>query len=64
VLALPFQPVCRDDCPGLCADCGARLADDPQHRHEVVDSRWAALQELGQNEFAPNTTAQNTLEER
>src|SRR5690349_18253202 len=21
VLALPFQPVCRDDCPGLCIVC-------------------------------------------
>ena len=29
VLALPFQPLCEDDCPGLCAECGARLADDP-----------------------------------
>jgi len=29
VLALPFKPVCRDDCPGLCSECGARLADDP-----------------------------------
>ena len=48
VLALPFQPVCRDDCPGLCAECGARLADDPGHGHEeAVDPRWAALQELG-----------------
>jgi uncharacterized protein len=44
VLALPFQPVCRDDCPGLCSECGARLADDPGHRHEVADPRWAALQ--------------------
>jgi uncharacterized protein len=44
VLALPFQPLCRDDCPGLCAECGARLADDPGHRHEeAVDPRWAAL---------------------
>src|SRR5262249_21394116 len=31
VLALPLQPLCRDDCPGLCATCGARLADDPDH---------------------------------
>ena len=29
VLALPFQPVCTPDCPGLCSECGARLADDP-----------------------------------
>ncbi len=44
VLALPFRPLCRDDCPGLCPTCGARLADDPAHRHdEVSDSRWAAL---------------------
>jgi uncharacterized protein len=44
VLALPFQPLCREDCPGLCVECGARLADDPGHRHEdAVDPRWAAL---------------------
>jgi uncharacterized protein len=46
VLALPFQPVCRDDCPGLCSECGARFADDPDHGHEVVDARWAALSGL------------------
>jgi uncharacterized protein len=47
VLALPFQPLCRDDCPGLCAECGARLADDPDHGHgDEVDPRWAALQGL------------------
>ncbi len=34
VPALPFQPVCRDDCPGLCSECGVRLADDPGHTHE------------------------------
>jgi uncharacterized protein len=43
VLALPLQPVCRDDCPGLCPQCGFRLADDPEHGHEEVDARWAAL---------------------
>ncbi len=40
---LPFQPVCRPDCPGLCPQCGARLADDPGHTHETLDPRWAAL---------------------
>lgn len=49
VLALPMQPVCRDDCPGLCATCGVRLADDPDHHHEATDIRWAALQEFQQN---------------
>jgi uncharacterized protein len=46
VLALPMQPVCREDCPGLCSACGAQLADDPDHHHEVTDIRWAALKDL------------------
>ena len=49
VLALPFQPLCREDCPGLCTECGARLADDPEHQHEEpVDPRWAALADLAE----------------
>lgn len=51
VLALPFQPLCRDDCPGLCPECGARLADDPDHHHdEAVDPRWSALADLAKTE--------------
>lgn len=46
VPALPFQPVCTADCPGLCSQCGARFADDPEHHHDIVDPRWAALQSL------------------
>ncbi|MEU3733279.1 MULTISPECIES: DUF177 domain-containing protein [unclassified Streptomyces] len=46
VLALPMQPVCQEDCPGLCSECGVRLADDPDHHHDAVDIRWAALQGL------------------
>lgn len=46
VPALPFQPVCRDDCPGLCSECGVPLADDPGHHHEKIDPRWSALQAL------------------
>lgn len=49
VLSLPFQPLCRDDCPGLCIECGARLAEDPDHQHDdAIDPRWAALGELKQ----------------
>jgi DUF177 domain-containing protein len=58
VLALPFQPVCRDDCPGLCPECGARLADDPGHAHESTDPRWAALQGLTD----PTTTDAGTTD--
>jgi uncharacterized protein len=50
VLALPFQPLCEEDCPGLCAECGARLADDPDHAHEAaIDPRWAGLAALEQD---------------
>jgi uncharacterized protein len=47
VLDLPFQPLCREDCQGLCAECGANLNDDPQHTHEApLDPRWGKLQGL------------------
>jgi uncharacterized protein len=57
VLALPFQPLCQPDCPGLCVECGARLLDDPDHGHEEpVDPRWAALAELAELQQDPNQT--------
>jgi len=56
VLSLPFGPLCREDCPGLCVDCGARLADDPGHEHgERIDPRWAALAELAEQTEPSNT---------
>ena len=52
VLELPLSPLCRDDCPGLCAECGIRLADaGPEHRHEGQrGAMWAALKDLKSNE--------------
>jgi uncharacterized protein len=59
VLSLPFQPLCREDCPGLCIECGARLADDPAHQHEEpIDPRWAALQGLTQDDVESRTTGE------
>ena len=46
VLRLPIAPTCRDDCAGLCPECGARLDDHPGHGHETTDPRWAALSAL------------------
>ena len=45
VLALPFGPLCEDDCPGLCSECGERYADLPVgHAHEKpYDARFDAL---------------------
>jgi uncharacterized protein len=55
VLSLPFQPVCQDDCLGLCPVCGVRLLDNPGHEHEApVDPRWAALAGLDQLAGASN----------
>ena len=45
VLALPFQPVCRPDCPGLDPDTGEKLAGDAERPvREMLDPRWAALE--------------------
>ena len=43
-LGEPIAPVCRPDCPGLCAVCGERLDDGPhEHDEEVLDPRLEAL---------------------
>lgn len=47
VLSLPFQPVCRPDCPGLDPETGERLEDFPDRKPaEIVDPRWSALAEF------------------
>lgn len=63
VLSLPFQPVCDEDCPGLCSVCGAHLADDPEHTHEQTDPRWAALSSL-LPEGAPGAGSRENTEKR
>lgn len=51
VLALPANPLCRQDCPGLCPECGAYWDDLPaDHSHQQVDPRWAALSDLTKTE--------------
>jgi uncharacterized protein len=47
LLELPLAPLCRPDCAGLCAECGAdRNAVDCGHRPDTSDPRWAALDDL------------------
>lgn len=57
VLDLPFQPYCRPDCAGLCPQCGVDLnTAGPEHGHDVVDARWAALVEaFGEDPAAPTS---------
>jgi uncharacterized protein len=47
LLAVPLKAICRQDCKGLCPQCGANLnvtkcscAEPPE------DSRWSALKDL------------------
>ena len=45
-LEMPFAPLCRPDCLGLCEICGGdrNLGECPGH--ERTDPRWAALDAL------------------
>ncbi|MEI6447230.1 MAG: YceD family protein [Actinomycetes bacterium] len=50
LLTLPSSILCESDCPGLCGECGERLAElGPDHAHEKPpDPRWDALRRLSQ----------------
>jgi uncharacterized protein len=44
---LPLQILCREDCAGLCPECGKNLNDEPhEHEQETGDPRWGALADL------------------
>jgi uncharacterized protein len=46
-LNVPMKPLCRDDCKGLCPDCGADLNAGACSCAETrVDPRWASLAAL------------------
>ena len=47
ILAIPMQPICRDDCQGLCPQCGTDLnRENCNCRPENVDPRLAVLKNL------------------
>jgi uncharacterized protein len=46
VLAVPFAPLCSEDCKGLCPQCGADRNLERCDCKPPVDPRWAALQTL------------------
>ena len=52
LVSLPIKPLCREDCAGLCPQCGANLNEGPcDCPRESTDNRWAALQELRIEDF-------------
>jgi uncharacterized protein len=46
VLELPMAPLCREDCAGLCAQCGADLNEGACACVAPTDPRWANLDAL------------------
>ena len=58
VLALPFQPVCQPDCPGLDPLTGERLAESTGTEQEApIDPRWSALQQITDQDGAAESRA-------
>ncbi len=45
-LAMPFAPLCRPDCKGLCERCGGDRNAGECSCAEPVDARWAPLQHV------------------
>ncbi len=47
LLDIPIQPLCQEDCKGLCPECGENLNDTVcDHTPSGVDPRMAALKSL------------------
>ncbi len=43
ILSLPGYPVCREECKGLCARCGANLNREDCTCGPAPDGSWAAI---------------------
>ena len=47
ILAIPLQPLCREDCRGICPICGVnRNEKSCDCKVEKTDSRWDGLRDL------------------
>lgn len=43
----PLDPVCSEDCLGICVHCGVLLRDaEPGHNHVFLDPRFSALKDF------------------
>lgn len=49
ILALPMVTLCREDCAGLCPQCGHDLNLGPCNCKPEVDTRFSVLEKLLQN---------------
>lgn len=46
MLSMPFSPLCRPDCPGLCERCGGDRGLGECSCGPETDPRWAALDSI------------------
>ena len=47
LLVIPMKPLCRENCAGLCPQCGHNLNQGPCHcLTQETDPRWAELSKL------------------
>jgi len=47
LLAVPLKTLCREECKGLCPQCGKNLNEGPcTCVEQLKDPRWTALQEI------------------
>jgi uncharacterized protein len=46
VTAMPFAPLCRPDCLGLCSRCGSDLNAGPCSCGPETDVRWSVLSKI------------------
>lgn len=51
LLEIPIAPVCREDCAGLCPQCGHDLNLGPCDCQPEADARFSILKELLQNKL-------------
>jgi uncharacterized protein len=49
LVSLPMVPICREDCTGLCPQCGKDLNSGPCECKPEVDTRFSVLEQLLRN---------------
>ncbi len=55
ILSFPMRLLCREDCPGLCPQCGKPLTNGPCGcTKKEIDPRWAILATLKFDEEEPS----------
>ncbi len=54
ILEFPIKPLCRDDCKGLCMECGQNLNENDCGHRQEIDTPFSALKVLLEKNQDPN----------